>query len=336
MAQTVLVTGGTGFIGGWCVVELLKRGYVVRATVRSHAKEQALRTSVGAAAGSTEWLGVAVADLTRDDGWDAAMAGCDFVLHVASPLGASGEAPQVLIDTAREGSLRVLTAAAKAGVQRVVLTSSCAAATPATMSADSVSDEAVWSDPLLTTEPYRRSKMVAERVAWDFIAARGGAPELVTILPSAVLGPVLTQEGLGSVQLVQRLVQGRMPLIPRFGLCIVDVRDVADLHLRAMAAPQAAGERFIASGDFMWMQDVAATLKQRLGARGAKVPTRRLPDFVVRLLAPFMAELRLLQPLLGRAHRFSSAKAQRLLGYAPRPAAETIVDCAESLLALER
>src|SRR5262249_9200230 len=152
-------------------------------------------------------------------------------------------------------------------------------------------------------------------------------------LPSAVFGPVLSNEGLGSVQLIQRLVDGRMPLIPRAGLCIVDVRDLADLHVRAMTAPEAAGQRFIASGDFMWMQDVGATLKARLGARGAKVSTRPLPDFVVRLLAPIMLQMRVLRPLLGRRHRFSSAKAQRMLGYAPRPATETVVDCAESLFA---
>ena len=334
MAETVLVTGGTGFVGGWCVVELLKRGYAVRATVRSLAKEKTLRAYVGAAAGSAERLSVAVADLTHDDRWDAAMDGCDFVLHVASPLGASGVSAEVLISTAREGTLRVLRAATKAGVKRVVFTSSVAAATPTKTTVDSVSDEAVWSDPAsLATEPYRLSKTLAERAAWDFIEAHGGGTELVSILPTAVLGPVLTKEGLGSVQLVQRLVDGRVPLIPRFGHCICDVRDVADLHLRAMVAPAAARQRFIASGDFMWMQDVAATLKARLGARGAKVPTRRLPDFMVRLLAPMMAEMRLLRPLLGRQHRFSFAKAQRVLGYAPRRATETVVDCAESLLA---
>jgi nucleoside-diphosphate-sugar epimerase len=337
MPETVLVTGGTGFVGGWCIAELLKRGYAVRATVRSLAKEKALQTYIGAAAGSTERLSVAIADLTRDDGWDAAMWGCDFVLHVASPLGAGGESAQSLIDAAREGTLRVLRAATKAGVKRVVLTSSCAAATPTETTADSISDEAVWSDPAsLAAEPYRLSKTLAERAAWDFMATSGEGTELVTILPSAVLGPVLSKDGLGSVQLIQRMMDGRMPLIPRAGLCIVDVRDLADLHVRAMITPEAAGQRFIASGDFMWMQDVAATVKGRLGARGANVPTRPLPDFVVRLLAPVMLQMRVLKPLLGRRHRFSFAKAQRLLGYAPRRATETVVDCVESLFSETR
>jgi len=334
MPETVLVTGGTGFIGGWCVVELLKRGYSVRATVRSAAKEKVMRAYLGAGTGSAEGLSVAVADLTSDAGWGVAMAGCKFVLHVASPLGASGESADALVAAAREGTLRVLRAATEAGVKRVVLTSSCAAATPTKTTADSVSDETVWSDPAaLASEPYRLSKTLAERAAWDFMARDGSTTELVTILPSAVFGPVLTKEGLGSVQMIQRLVEGRLPLIPRLGLCVVDVRDVADLHVRAMTAPKAAGQRFIASGEFMWMQDVAATLKARLGARAAKVPTRRLPDFVVSLLAPFMPEMRIVKPMLGRAHRFSFAKAQRFLDYAPRPATDTVVDCAESLLA---
>ena len=334
MAETVLVTGGTGFVGGWCIVELLKRGYAVRATVRSPAKEAILRSHLAAAAISTERLSVVVADLTHDDGWDAAMAGCDFVLHVASPLGASGESAEALVAAAREGTLRVLRAATIAGVKRVVFTSSCAAATPAVTTADSVSDEAVWTDPAsLATEPYRLSKTLAERAAWDFMATNGGRTELVTILPSAVFGPVLSTDGLGSVQLIQRLVDGRMPLVPRAGLCIVDVRDLADVHVRAMIAPEAAGQRFIASGDFMWMPDVAAAVKAGLGARGAKVSTRPLPDFVVRLLAPVMQQMRVVKPLLGRRHRFSFAKAQRVLGYAPRRATETVVECAESLLA---
>jgi dihydroflavonol-4-reductase len=334
MAETVLVTGGSGFVAGWCIVELLRRGYAVRATVRSPASESAVRAAVASAADPADRLTFAVADLTRDDGWDAAMAGCDFVLHVASPLG--GDAPRdanVLIGPAREGTLRVLRAAVKAGVERVVTTSAATAATPPLASPDRVIDETIWADP---AEPnvnaYRQSKRLAERAAWDFMAGQTGPTQLTTILPGAVFGPVLTTARLGSAQVIQRLLEGRPPGIPRIGFSIVDVRDLADLHVRAMTSPDAAGERFLAVGDFMWMAEIAATLRAQLGGRAAKVPTRGLPDFVVRILAAFIPPLRMLTSGLGRRQRFSAAKAERVLGFAPRPATTTVVDCAESLL----
>jgi nucleoside-diphosphate-sugar epimerase len=332
VAETVLVTGGSGFVAGWVIVELLKRGYRVRATVRSSAKEAGVRAAITRGGVATEQLSFATADLMRDDGWDAAVAGCAYVQHVASPLGSGADrGPDALVKPAVDGTLRVLRAAAKAGVKRVVLTSSCGAATPAEMGDDTVSDEATWSDAG-KQEPYRRSKTLAERAAWDFIKAEGGGTGLATVLPSAVLGPVLSREGLGSVQFIQRLVDGRLPRIPNFGFNIIDVRDLGVAHADAMTAPGAAGERLIISGDFMWMKEMAATLRQRLGSRAAKVPTKELPDFVVKLGAPFSPALNVLKPLLRRSHRFSSDKARRVIGLRTRPAAETVVDCAESLM----
>jgi nucleoside-diphosphate-sugar epimerase len=335
VTETVLVTGGTGFVAGWCIAELLRRGYAVRTTVRDLSKEAAVRAAVAPVVDSTDLLTVVVADLTRDQGWDAAVAGCDYVLHVASPLGA--EAPRdrdALVGPARDGTLRVLRAATKAGVRRVVMTSAAAAATPASSSAGSVADETVWADP---DDPifnaYRRSKVLAERAAWDFMAANTGPTTLTTILPGAVFGPVLTTANLGSVQVIGRLLQGRLPGVPRLGFWIVDVRDLADLHIRAMTSPQAAGQRFVAVGDFMWMQDIARTLRARLGEHAAKVPTRRLPDFAVRLMALFVPPLRAVTPGLGQRRSFSSAKARQVLGFTPRPATTTVVDCAQSLTA---
>ncbi|MDQ7904421.1 NAD-dependent epimerase/dehydratase family protein [Phytohabitans sp. ZYX-F-186] len=330
MTETVLVTGGTGFVAGWCVAGLLDRGYAVRTTIRDPAKESAVR----AAAGGREGLSFAVADLTRHEDWDAAVAGCDYVLHVASPLGGDGRGTdESLVAPARDGALRVLAAAARAGVKRVVMTSSTAAATPS--DGRGVSDETVWTDPTgpgLT--PYRRSKLLAERAAWDFMAAQAGAggTTLTTILPVAIFGPVLSRGNASSVDIVGRLLAGRPPLLPRFGFTIVDVRDLADLHIRAMTAPEAAGERFIAGGEFMWLADIARTLREHLGDRAGKVPGRGVPDGVVRALARFVPDLRALTPLLGRQLTFSGAKAQRMLGFTPRPATATIVDCAESLL----
>ena len=330
MAQTVLVTGGTGFIAGWCIVQLLERGYAVRTTVRDAAKEQRVRAAVR---GNTDRLSVVVADLNDDRGWDAAVAGCDYVLHVASPLGGGAVKDRhALVAPARDGTLRVLRAAAKAGVKRVVMTSAAATARPP-LTSDCVSDETIWADPEDPQfDAYRVSKILAERAAWDFMQSEGKASMLTTILPGAVFGPLRDAENLGSVQIIHGMLRGRPGALPRLGFWIVDVRDLADLHIRAMTAAAAAGQRFIAAGEFMWMEGMAKTLRAQLGEQGAKVPTRRLPDFVVRLLLPFMANLRTLAPLLGRRFPINTDKSRKVLAFAPRPAAATLVDCAWSLL----
>jgi nucleoside-diphosphate-sugar epimerase len=330
MAETVLVTGGSGYIGGWCVVELLRRGYVVRTTVRSLAKEPAVRAMIGAEVDPGDRLSFYVAELTKDAGWDEAVAGCDYVLHVASPIGTDMPSdPQELIVPAREGALRALHAAAKAGVKRVVLTSSVAAA--AGPGDDITTDETVWTDAD-DSDAYRQSKLQAERAAWDFVAAHPGL-ELVTVNPSMVIGPVLTAENMGSVQVVWRVLAGKLPGIPKLGFPLVDVRDVVDLHLRAMTMPEAKGERFIASTQFLWMSEIAAILRQELGPRAPKVPKRNVPSVVIRLMSVFDRSLRRVTPNLGRKRSFSSAKAQRVLGWAPRPVERSVVDCAESLIA---
>jgi len=330
VAQTVLVTGGTGFIAGWCIVQLLERGYAVRTTVRDAAKEQRVRAAVR---GNTDRLSVVVADLNDDRGWDAAVAGCDYVLHVASPLGGRPvKKRHALVAPARDGTLRVLRAAANAGVKRVVMTSAAATARPP-LTSDRVSDETIWADPEDPQfDAYRVSKILAERAAWDFMQSEGKASMLTTILPGAVFGPLRDAENLGSVQIIHGMLRGRPGALPRLGFWIVDVRDLADLHIRAMTAAAAAGQRFIAAGEFMWMEGMAKTLRAQLGEQGAKVPTRRLPDFVVRLLLPFMANLRTLAPLLGRRFPINTDKSRKVLAFAPRPAAATLVDCARSLL----
>ena len=333
MTETVLVTGGTGYVAGWCVVELLVRGFEVRTTVRTPAKAESVRRAVATKVDPGDRLTFAVADLTSDDGWKDAMDGCDYVLHVASPLGASGaKDPDALIAPARDGTLRVLNAATAAGVERVVMTSAANASSPASYRDEGVTDETLWTDPDDTTLPaYRRSKTIAERAAWDFMAGHQGPTTLTTILPGAVFGPILTAGNLGSVQIIARLVNG-MPGTPRIGFEIVDVRDLVDLHIRAMTAPDAAGERFLGTGEFLWMHDMALALRAGLGAAAGKVPTRNLPNVAVRVLAIFDRSLREITPALGRRHRHSTDKARRLLGWHPRPATETVVACAESLV----
>lgn len=335
MSESVLVTGGTGYVAGWVIVELLQRGYAVRTTVRGLDRSEAVRAAVGTVVDPGDRLSFAVADLTGDAGWAEAVAGVDYVLHIASPLSDdNSKAPQALIVPARDGTLRVLRAATAAGVKRVVMTSAANAASPSSYAEEGVTDETLWTDPDdPTLIPYRRSKTVAERAAWDFMATYEGPTTLTTILPGAVFGPVLSSGNLGSVRIIQRMLTGSMPGAPRIGLEVVDVRDLADIHIRAMTAPEAAGERFLATGEFVWMREIAAELRAGLGAEAAKVPTRQLPDIAVRATALFDKSLRAITVSLGRKNRHSTGKAKHLLGWQPRSAAETVVGCARSLIA---
>jgi dihydroflavonol-4-reductase len=332
---TVLVTGGSGFIGGWCVIGLLQQGYVVRTTVRDLSREAGVRKVLGAVVDPGNRLSFHAANLTQDAGWDAAVEGCDYVLHVASPLGvAEPKDPDELIVPAREGARRAISAAIKAGVKRVVQTSSVAATSKGVGGSDWTSDETVWTDLSdRRVSAYARSKTLAERAAWDLINTSGGKTTLATVNPALVLGPVLDGDASGSAQVVERLLSGRVPGVPRLGFNVVDVRDVADLHIRAMTDPKAAGERFVAAGSYAWMGELADLLRARLGADAAKVPTRKVPSVVVRLVGLFDRELGSVVPNLGHKHDYSSAKAQSLLGWRPRPLEETVLDTARSLIA---
>jgi nucleoside-diphosphate-sugar epimerase len=331
----VLVTGGSGFIAGHCIAQLLAAGHQVRATLRSLAREGDVRAALkdGGGEPGADRLTFAAADLTGDAGWPQAVAGCEYVLHVASPFppGAPRDEDE-LIRPAREGTLRVLRAARAAGVRRVVLTSSFAAVGYGHPDRDAPFDETSWTDVSGRVSAYVKSKTIAEKAAWDFMAADGGDMELAAVNPVAVLGPVMGADYASSILLVRRLLDGEIPALPRLMFGIVDVRDVADLHLRAMVDPAARGQRFLAvAGDFMPLVDVAAVLKARLGAVGQRVTTRVAPDWVVRLAALFSPEARGAAPELGRTKNATSEKARRLLGWRPRPAEDAIVATAESL-----
>ena len=329
--RTVLVTGGSGFVASWVIIELLRAGFAVRTTIRDLAREAEVRAMIGSEVDPRDRLSFFAADLLRDEGWDRAADGSDYVLHVASPMPTGEYRKQDVIGPAREGTRRVLEASLKAGVRRVVLTSSTAAAMPEGKEA---ADETVWTDrPAKPIYDYPRAKTLAERDAWAFAAAAGGRMELTTVLPSSIQGPVLGRDYSASVDVVGLMLKGKLPAFPRIGWGIVDVRDLAVLHIRAMTAPRAAGERFIGSGEFLWFSDIARILRERLGARAARVPTRTIPDFVVRLGAWFNPEMARLAPSLGIRHEYSSAKAERLLGWRARPAAASVIDTANSLIA---
>jgi len=331
---TVLVTGASGYLGGWCVVEALERGYQVRASVRNASREQELRDMIESKRGSSAGMSVVEADLASDDGWQQAVTGCDYVLHVASPFPpAQPKDPDELIVPAREGTLRVLRAGLAAGVRRVVVTSSVAAVRNFEPLPDRPLTEEDWTDPdLPNLSPYSRSKTIAERAAWDLARERDATDRLAVVNPSAILGPVLSAHRSTSVGLVERLLGG-MPGMPRLSFSVVDVRDVADLHLLAMSSPQAAGERFLAVGPSLWISEMADILREQLGPAGAKVPHRTFPDLFVRLAARFDPGLRSFTADLGRRIEFSNDKARERLGWAPRPTQDTLVECADSLLA---
>lgn len=330
--QTVLVTGGSGFLGGWCAVELLRRGYAVRTTVRGLARETDVRAAVATQVDAGERLEVVEADLTADAGWAEAVAGCEYVLHVASPFpAAQPKDPDELIVPAREGTLRVLGAALDAGAERVVLTSSVAAISGGRNGHPGPLTERDWSDPdnpKLT--PYAKSKTIAEQAAWDLARDRGATEKLAAVNPGAILGPVLGEASSFSLQMVERLLKG-VPGTPRIGYSIVDVRDVADLQIKAMTAPEAGGERFIAAESFRWMSEVATILREQLGEDAAKVPSRNIPNFMVRVMAIFDPSVRTIVGQLGKKSELSHKKAEETLGWSPRPAADTIVECARSL-----
>jgi dihydroflavonol-4-reductase len=333
--KTVLVSGGSGFLGGWCVIELLQRGYRVRTTVRDLAKEQQVRESVASQVDAGDRLTVLAAELGSDEGWAEAAAGCDYALHVASPFPTKQpKDPNELIVPAREGTLRVLRAALDAGAERVVITSSVAA-----IGADRAApDRALTEDDWTNTEspdvsPYSKSKTLAERAAWDFVRERGEESKLATINPGAILGPVLNKDTSFSIEMVQRLMKG-MPGTPRIGYSCVDVRDVADLHIKAMLAPEAGGKRFIAVEEWQWMSDVAQSLRERLGPDAKKVPSRTVPDFLVRAMGIFDGTIRDLAPQLGKRQDCSNERAKTLLGWSPRPIDVTVADCGRSLLAV--
>ncbi|MEW1644634.1 aldehyde reductase [Streptomyces sp. NPDC091219] len=333
----VLVTGGTGYIGSWCVLTLLNAGHSVRTTVRALAREPELREMLrrgGAAADAP--LRVVAADLTKDAGWPEAVRGCDAVLHVASPtLTGAPLTDDEMVGPARDGVLRVLRASRDAGVKRVVLTSAIGAIAYGHPDREGPFTEDDWTDVHAGIEPYQKSKTLAERAAWDFVGEQGGGLELATVNPTGVLGPVLGPDFSPSLGLIQRMLDGSMPVSLKFASGYVDVRDVADLHLRAMTDPAASGQRFIAtSGRSLWVREVAAILHRRLGERADRVPTREMPVWAARGLSLVRPELRPLRALLGKNLDATSEKAQRVLGWTPRPVEDTITETAESLLAL--
>jgi nucleoside-diphosphate-sugar epimerase len=334
--STVLVTGGSGFIGSHSILQLLAAGHRVRTTVRNLNREGEVRAMLrqgGAEPG--DHLSFIAADLESDAGWAEAAAGCEYVLHVASPFPASvPKHEDELIVPAREGALRVLRASRGAGVRRVVLTSSFAAVGYGYKPQTAPFDETNWTNlDAKGLAPYVKSKTLAERAAWEFIGKEGGGLELCVVNPVGVFGPVLGPDLSTSILLLKRMMDGTMPACPQLYFGVVDVRDVADLHIRAMTHAAAKGERFLAvSGDCMSILDMAKVLKRRMGTAAKKVPTFQLPNWLVRIAALRDPVARSIVHELGRVKNASHEKAKRVLGWAPRSNEEAIVATAESFV----
>jgi dihydroflavonol-4-reductase len=332
----VLVTGGTGFIAQHCMLALLAAGYRMRTTVRTLArKDEVLSNLRTGGAEPGDRLSFVTADLSADDGWTEAVAGCAYVVHGASPTPSGTYASEEeWIRPAVDGNLRVLRAARQAGVKRVVLTSAFGAVGVGHKPRSEPFNESDWSDLTGDVAPYQRSKTLAERAAWDFIAREGGGLELSAVNPVAVMGPVLGPDYSHSIRMIKNMLDGQ-PGNPKINSCFVDVRDVASLHLLAMTDPAAKGERFLAtSGESLWVVQVAELLKSRMGKHAEKVSTRELPNAFIRAAALTSMAMKGIVPLLGVNLNATNEKARRVLGWSPRPPEAAIVASAESLVRL--
>ncbi len=338
MSARVLVTGITGFLAQHIVVQLLAKGYKVRGTLRSLKRAAEVRNVLAQLDPRAQEIEFVEADLSSDKGWAGAAKDCTFVQHIASPFPAVHPKDEMeLIRPARDGALRVLKAAKAAGVKRVVMTSSMAAiAYGHGDKRAEISDETMWSDPSgADNTPYTRSKTIAERAAWDYVNDEGKGLELVTINPTGILGPALSTDVSTSLEIPIRLMNGKTPGLPRIGFSFVDVRDVAECHVKAMELPEAAGERFLATHNFMWFAEAADVLRRKFPAYDAKIPKRKVPDFALKLMAVFQPVYRQTVTELGRTRKASNAKASRVLGVKFRTAEEALIASAQSLIELK-
>jgi dihydroflavonol-4-reductase len=318
-SRPVLVTGGTGFLAGHTILQMLHRGHAVRATVRSMARAEGLRRSLAASGADITRLEIAEADLMRAETWPEALAGTGAVLHMATPMAG----PDVEV-AAVDGTRHILDAAARAGVSRILVTSTGLAAAP--VQSSSVT-EADWSEPdHPATTRYAAAKTRAERLAWD-MAARLGLG-LTTILPGVILGPAFGPDRPAWLGLIHSMLHGKVPALPPVSLQLVDVRDLAALHIEALMQPAAIGQRYLAANQTLSLRDIAHILQSR--PEGYRVSARQLPVWLFGLLARVSADMGALYALR-RAPKLDTSKAMTELKWQPRPARETVLDAAASV-----
>ena len=336
---TVLVTGATGFIGSWCIIELLQRGYRVRGTLRDLSRAPTLSRAIAQQLESAEaesqlsQLTFCEASLTESAGWQEALNGVDAVLHVASPVPiVRPRDPQEVIGPAVQGTMHLLQAAQSAGVTRVVMTSSVAAVSGTGGSLERRFDATHWSDPQSPQlSPYAASKTLAEQAAWEF-CQQHPEMQLTTINPALVLGPAIEADYGSSLETLVKLLKGHLPLVPRLGFEIVDVRDVAALHRIALEQPSAVSQRLLCAAGFRWFVDISKQLAEVVPADyRSKLPRRELPDFLVRFAAIFVKELQDFLVNIGKTTHYDCDPA-RELGWSPRSPEEAARSGAHSLI----
>lgn len=331
----VLVTGVTGFVGSHTAIALLNKGYQVTGSLRSMKRADSIKTAIAAHTENIDKLDFVEADLLSAADWDKATQGIDYVMHVASPF--TLEQPDdenVLIKPAKEGTLNVLQAAEKNGVKRVVLTSSFAAIAYGHDERPDKFDETYWTDVTNKngTTPYVRSKAIAEKAAWDFVNQPEVKLELAVINPVAILGPVLEKDAGTSAELVRQMMAGEMPAVPKMGFEIVDVRDVAYLHVQAMETKEAAGERFIAANGFMWFSELSDIIGTTMPNYSKKLPKFTMPNWVVNVMSIFRPELKSIKPELGKTRYADNSKAKKRLNWQPIAAKDAVAETARSLV----
>lgn len=330
----VLVTGASGFIGLHTVLHLLQCGCRVRATVRTDAREKRARDTLTSHVPTTS-LEFAYADLSKDDGWRQAVRGCDSVIHTAAPYPIENPRDEnELIRPIRDGTLRVLRAAQAEGIHRVVLLSNIGSIFDGHQGENRTFDESDWTDVAKCRSTYHTAKTLSERAAWDFIAGpeNHSRMEMVAINPSGVLGPVLDDHRHTSVEWLRTLMRAEVPGLPRILFPMVDVRDLVDILAKAMTVPDAAGKRFICHAAEVPLSEVADILHTNYAQRGYRIPTRVLPDILIRFMALFNPKVKAVATILNWNFHLSTDRARSVFGWQPRPYRQTIVDMAESLI----
>jgi dihydroflavonol-4-reductase len=337
-SKTILITGASGFVALHTIIQTLQQGYAVRATLRNPAREAEVRGIVAKYVDAKDNLEFVSADLMKDSGWDTAMRGCEYVLHVASPFPLfEPKHEDELIIPAVQGTQRVLRAAHNANIKRVVIVSSVAAVSSGHNGENRTFDENDWSIIENNIGAYAKSKTLAEREAWKFIngVENVNKMEMAAINPPLILGPMLDKQTHTSVELIRVFLRGEVPGVAKLKMAIVDVRDVASALLLAMVTPEAAGQRFVIPSATMWYKDIADILRQQYASRGyKKIPSIQFPSFAVRILALFDKKIAVVVRDLNWDYDISNEKVKRILKWTPRSKEEAILSMAKSLIEL--